>query len=262
MLDYWYAFLLAVVEGLTEFIPVSSTGHMLLLAEYLNLHSEQAKSFIIFIQLGAILAVAVVYRQRVTKLFSVFNPQRQELNWLHFVLAILPVMVAGALLYTVIRNHLFGALPVAVGLLVGGVIMIWVDKQPREWRVQDLDSLSYKDAFLVGVGQCFALWPGVSRSGATMVAALLRNINHQTAADFSFLLAIPVMLLAVSYDLFKSWGALSVQDFQLFGFGFLIAFLAAFASVRLFLGILPKVRLLPFGVYRILLGGLWLWWLS
>lgn len=261
-MEYWQAFLLSIVEGLTEFIPVSSTGHMLLLLEQLNLHSEQAKSFIVFIQLGAIFAVAVVYRQRLKKLCTVFKPGPNQLNWLHFTVAIIPTVLVGALFYQVIKNQLFGALPVALGLLVGGLIMVWVDLKPKQWRVQTLDAINYQDAWWVGLGQCFALWPGVSRSGATMVAALLRGVNHQTAADFSFLLAIPVMLMAVGYDLLRSWDSLSLADFKLFAFGFLVAFGVAWLSVRWFLNILPKVRLLPFGFYRIFLGGFWIWWLS
>jgi len=266
---YLKAILIAVLEGLTEFIPVSSTGHMILLGNYIQFVGEKAATFQIFIQAGAISAVVVIYRNRFrgllpsrnstegffrSFLFGISHP-----TGMHILLSITPVMLAGFLLYQTIKTHLFGPVTVAIGLIIGGFLMIVVDLLPIRHSTERLEDISYRNSFLIGLGQCLSLWPGMSRSGSTMITGLLLGIRHKAIADFSFIIAVPVMFAAVIFDIYKSWRFLETADAIQFGIGFLVAFLVAWASIKWFLKILILVRLIPFGIYRIFLGCISLW---
>lgn len=263
---YLKAFLVAVLEGLTEFIPVSSTGHMILFGDLIQFTGEKAHSFEVFIQLGAILAAFFVYKEKYFGLLphptkgegfvhSLFlGTSRPTVS--HILLGIVPILIAGFLLHKIIKEHLFSPLTVAIGLIVGGVLMILADRLPLKQRATQVEQVTLRQALIIGFGQCLAVWPGMSRSGSTMVTGLFAGVGHRAAADFSFIIAVPVMVAAVGYDLLKSWHFLELADLPYFALGFVTAFVVALASIRWFLGVLGRLKLTPFGLYRIAIGGL------
>ncbi|PCI27064.1 MAG: hypothetical protein COB67_09515 [SAR324 cluster bacterium] len=269
MIDiYFKAVLLAILEGITEFIPVSSTGHMILVGDLISFTGQKAASFEVFIQLGAILAVVVIYKEKFWGLlpkqdgkFSFKNVLfgKSSPTGLHLLVAIVPILILGFLLHKIIKTHLFSPLTVAIGLIVGGLLMIIIERLPLKKEVAEVEDITLKQAFLIGLGQCLAIWPGMSRSGSTMLTSLLVGVQHKPAADFSFIIAVPVMCAAVGYDLLKSWHFLEFSDLPYFALGFVIAFVVAWLSIKWFLKILVKVQLTPFGYYRILIGSLTLW---
>ena len=255
------AVILGAVEGLTEFIPVSSTGHLILTGKLIGFDGENAATFEIFIQLGAILAVVVLYLNRFRSLLDFSRSSddseygfsgRQGIGKL-FV-ACLPAFVLGPLLHGHIKTYLFSPLTVSLALIVGGVVMILIERRELETQVLTLENLSYATCFNIGLFQCFALWPGVSRSGATIIGGMLLGLHRQLAAEFSFLVAVPVMIAAVSYDLMKSFGALGGEDIKVFAIGFVVSFVTAILAIKFFLGLLRTHTLIPFGVYRIGIG--------
>ena len=259
------ATILGVIEGLTEFIPVSSTGHLILFGKMLAFTGATASSFEICIQLGAILAVVVLYRQRFAALWhDCMNLRKKRtalrpgFSLMHLVIAVVPVVIVGFTLYHVIKEVLFSPVVVAWSLIAGGVIMMLVDgavsRRKLVAKSVSLDSITYRQAFLVGCLQCFSVCPGVSRSGATIVGGLVSGLDYRTAAEFSFILAVPVMGMAVGYDLLKSWTALSGGDVAVFSLGFIVSFIVAYAAIKFFLALLQQWKLTPFGIYRILLG--------
>ncbi|MDH5560528.1 MAG: undecaprenyl-diphosphate phosphatase [Deltaproteobacteria bacterium] len=266
---YFKAFIIAVIEGLTEFIPVSSTGHMILLGDVIAFTGEKAAAFEIFIQLGAILAVVVIYKDKFIGLIPhggskegfikgfMFGDSKPTVT--HILLAILPILIGGFLLHKIIKTHLFSPLTVAMGLIIGGGLMVLVERLPLSAKTETLERITWKQALIIGLGQCLALWPGMSRSGSTMITGLILGIRHKAAADFSFIIAVPVMFAAVCYDLLKSWNFLELEDFGYFIMGFVVAFFVAWGSIKWFLSVLTKLKLTPFGLYRILLGGLTLY---
>ncbi len=263
MEQYLQGLALALIEGLTEFIPVSSTGHMILLGEGIGFTGDRAHSYEVFIQLGAILAALVYYQERFLGLLPqgpggwknlLLGPTRPQ--GLHILLAILPVLLGGFLLHGVIKTRLFSADTVAWGLMIGGGLL---DRLPLLFAAGSLEQVSLRQAGWIGLGQCLALWPGMSRSGSTMIASMLAGVERRPAADFSFIIAVPVMAAAVSYDLYKSWHFLTLNDAPLFCLGFVAAFVVAYGSIRWFLSVLHRWGLAPFGLYRIALGGLVLW---
>lgn len=259
MLTYYTAIILAVIEGLTEFVPVSSTGHMILASAWLGAQSETVHTFEIFIQLGAILAVLVLYPSRFLVLLKLDKTGQGAstmtgLNGIvRFAVACAPAFLFGFLFHGVIKDKLFNPTTVALALIVGGVAFIVIERM-KAMRENVLETLTVRDAFIIGLFQCVSLWPGFSRSGATMLGAMLLGYHRRAAAEFSFLIAVPVMFAAVGYDLLKSFRILRPQDFPLFGVGFVISFLVALLAIRFFIGLLGRYTLMPFGVYRILLG--------
>ena len=255
-MDLIAALVLSIIEGLTEFIPVSSTGHMILASWLMCLEDEAHKSFEIFIQLGAILSVVVLYPRRFLALFARSDTSALSgiPGMMRFALACGPVFVLGFLFHKMIKMYLFGPLTVACALIVGGVVMIVVERRRVSPRIIALDSISLPIALGVGVAQCFALWPGVSRSAATIIGGMMLGLDRKTAAEFSFLVAVPVMVIAVLYDLIKSAGSIHAAEIPIFAFGFLVAFLVSIVAIRFFIALLGRVTLQGFGVYRILLG--------
>jgi undecaprenyl-diphosphatase len=256
------AIILGIVEGMTEFLPVSSTGHMILTAHLLGFTGEKAKTFEIVIQLGSILAVVVLYWKRLLSLIGFGdrkNGNSSQLNLLHIILAMLPAVIAGFLLHDAIKTYLFSPYTVVIGLVIGGFLMIFAEKKTNTVKANTLDELTYKQAFSIGLFQCLALWPGFSRSGATISGALLVGTNHKTAAEFSFIVAVPMMVAASGYDLLKSYQYLSISDLPMFVTGFLTAFIVALLAIVFFLKLLAKVKLTPFAYYRFLLAAIfWL----
>lgn len=262
MHDYIIAIIQGIVEGLTEFLPVSSTGHLILTGYLLNFTDAKAETFEIVIQLGAILAVAILYWRRVVGLFDwrrrSFHTYAR-LNLIHVFVAIIPAMVLGLVLHGFIKEHLFSPKTVVIGLVVGGIFMIFAEKfQPRV-QSREMDQLSYGQAFKIGLFQCLALWPGFSRSGATIAGGLLVGTSHKAAADFSFLIAIPMMVAASGYDMLKSYKLLSANDITFFSIGFVVSLIVALLAVISFLRLLERVKLTPFAIYRFIVAALfWL----
>jgi undecaprenyl-diphosphatase len=240
--------ILGVIEGVTEFLPVSSTGHMVLIGKLMGVvDSDFLKSFEIIIQSGAILAVVVLYWK---KLFSGVD------GWKKVLTAFLPTAIIGFLLYKLLKQYLLSnAVMVLWSLFLGGVLLIvfemWYAK--RKSVPDKVNELSYKQSFLTGLAQSLAIIPGVSRSGATIVAGLLMGINRQTIVEFSFLLAIPTMAAATGYDLLKSAHTFSFSQFHLLALGFMVSFMVAILAVKWFIGYIKNHSFIWFGVYRIVI---------
>jgi undecaprenyl-diphosphatase len=260
------AILLGLVEGLTEFIPVSSTGHLILAGHLLGFVGEKADTFDIFIQLGAILAVVFLYKERFLSLlsFQKGNGFSGMNGMILLSLTTLPALLIGALAHSAIKQYLFSPVTVAWGLGVGGIVMILVERKRSAQGEQNeragLDQLRIKDALAIGCFQCLAMWPGISRSGATIVGGMLMGMERKTAAEYSFLAAVPVMVAATTLDLYKTFPLLDRSDYLTFLIGFGISFLSAMVAIRVFIRLLGAVTLRPFGWYRmglalVILGG-------
>ena len=249
----WVAVVLGLVEGLTEFLPVSSTGHLIVAGHLLGFTGDRAATFEIFIQMGAILAVVVIERRRFLGLFAP-DPARRFSGtrgvWLLF-LTTLPALVAGALLHGTVKARLFGPEQVAIGLFVGGLGLLAVERWRPATRFTGVDAIEGREALLIGLFQCLALWPGVSRSGATIAGALLCGLERRTAASYSFLAAVPTMTAATAFDLYKSAPGLTAADALPFAIGFVVSFLSAWAAVRGFMALVGRWTLAPFAWYRV-----------
>lgn len=259
------AALLGIVEGLTEFLPVSSTGHLILVGDLISLKGEKVEFFDVFIQLGAILAVLLLYHRRFAGLLRIrggFHTQGFEgtAGILKIGVACLPAFVLGALLHGFIKERLFSSLTVAAALLVGAFLMIWAERGERRIRSGDVGEIRIKDAFLIGLAQCLALWPGMSRSACTIVGGLLCGLERRVAAEFSFLVAVPVMFAAVAFDAYKSLSFLEMADLPFYLTGFIVSFVSALVAVRVFIALLGRFTLVPFAWYRIVLAGVVMWW--
>ncbi|MDC0036794.1 undecaprenyl-diphosphate phosphatase [bacterium] len=248
-----------IIEGLTEFIPVSSTGHLILLEHWLTLPLEAAETFQISIQIGAIAAVLVYYRD----FFKSFLGNLK--NNLHlitvFLAAIVPVFIVGFLAYDFIKSSLFSPEIVVAALIVGGIAMIvcdniYVHKNHKQHASSDFDAfnaMSVKQGFIIGLFQIFSLWPGMSRSGSTIVGGVLAGLSYKTAADFSFCLALPVIGTAVIYDIIKSSSLLNTADIQYIGIGMLVSFVVGLLAISTVIKWISSWHLSPFGIYRIIL---------
>ena len=253
---YLIAALLGVIEGLTEFIPVSSTGHILLAGHFLGFRST-GKAFEVLIQLGAILAILSVYAGRLVGLVRSLPSDPSARRFLAAVLlAFLPAAVAGVVLHDFIKRVLFETpLLVAVMLILGGFVLLWVDRRPERPVYGEAMDFSLTMAFKIGLFQCLALVPGVSRSGATIVGALLLGASKRSAAEFSFFLSMPTMAGAFAFDFYKNRDALSAGDLGLVAIGFVCAFLAAVFVVRRLLDFVSRRGYAVFGWWRIVVGG-------
>ena len=252
---YLVAALLGVIEGLTEFIPVSSTGHILLAGHFLGFHST-GKAFEVLIQLGAILAVLTVYAGRLLTLAKDFSTSARTRRFvLGVLLAFLPAVVLGVAFHRIIKTVLFETpVLVATMLVLGGVVLLWVDRRPERPRYRDVMEVPLPVAFGIGLFQCLALVPGVSRSGSTIVGAMLLGADKRSAAEFSFFLSMPTMTGAFAYDLFKNRDVLSFDDFTVIAVGFVCAFVAAVLVVRSLLGFVSRRGYALFGWWRIAVG--------
>ena len=251
------ALILGVVEGLTEFLPVSSTGHLIVAGSLLNFTDEHAKTFDVVIQLGAILAVCWEFRRRIGSVVSGL-PSRPDARrfTLNVIIATIPAIVLGLLFEKSIKAALFSPVPVAFALVVGGVVILWAEARQRARgepaaRVQSVDDLNALDALKVGLAQCFALIPGMSRSGSTIIGGMLFGLDRRVATEFSFFLAIPIIFGATAYELYKDWHVLSVDALGTFAVGFVAAFVSAFACVRWLLRYIAAHDFTAFAWYRI-----------
>ena len=257
----WIAVILGIVEGLTEFLPISSTGHLIIAGHLLGFTGSAAETFEIVIQLGAILAVVWEYRRHLAQVVAgVLRPSPDPLSFAlarNLVLAFLPAAVAGFLLHGVIRDYLFGPITVAWALIVGGFVMLGVEAMQSKTeggRVGSIMQISWGKALAVGCAQTLALFPGVSRAGATIIGGMLSGLDRRTATEFSFYLAIPTMFAATGYDLLKSWGSLSADMMIPFAIGFALAFVSALVAVRSFIRFISHHDFRPFAWYRIVFG--------
>ncbi len=250
------ATIMGVVEGLTEFLPISSTGHLILAASLLDFTGEKAKVFDIAIQTGAIFAVILVYWQRLrqTAMGLGSDPKARRFT-LNVLIAFLPAVVLGLLFGKSIKAHLFTPLVVASTFIVGGLIILWAERRPASVvRIAQVDDMSPWDALKVGLVQCLAMVPGTSRSGATIIGGMLLGLSRKAATDFSFFLAIPTLIGAGAYSLFKERALLSVADVPLFGVGLLVSFISAWFCVRWLLRYIATHDFVPFAWYRIAFG--------
>jgi undecaprenyl-diphosphatase len=247
------AVLMGLVEGLTEFLPISSTGHLILAGALLGFEGEKAKVFDIAIQTGAILAVVLVYRQRLatTVLGLHRDPPARRLT-LHVALGFLPAIALGLAFGKAIKAHLFTAEVVATTFILGGLVILWAERrQARAVHVERVDDLGWRDALYVGLVQCLAMIPGTSRSGATIIGGMLLGLSRQAATEFSFFLAIPTLVAAGAYSLYKERALLSLADAPLFGVGLAVSFLSAWVCVRWLLRYVSAHSFVPFAWYRI-----------
>ena len=256
--DIIKAIILGVVEGLTEFIPVSSTGHLLLMQRFFGFGDDDfGKSFSVLIQFGAILALLSIYSVRLWQLFiGMFNSPRARRFILGVLIAFLPAAVVGALAYKLIKEVLFNPWIVCVSLIVGGAILFWVDRLDLKPRYRDVTTFSLPMYLIIGIAQCVSMIPGVSRSGATIVSAMLLGADHRAAAEFSFWLAMPTMAGAFAYDLYKDHGHLSQSNLAIIAVGFIVSFIAAWFVVKTFLGYISRNGFTLFVWWRIVVGAL------
>jgi undecaprenyl-diphosphatase len=253
-MDYLKALILGTVEGFTEFLPVSSTGHLLLLGHFLGFESK-GKTFEVLIQLGAILAILLVYSGKIVSVARALPTSALARRFVVNVLvAFLPAMVLGGLFSSYIKGVLFNPVIVCTSLIVGGLILILIDDMPMTSRIHDVMDMPTPIAFKIGLAQCVAMIPGVSRSGATIVSSMLMGCDKRTGAEFSFFLAIPTMCGAFAYDLLKNYKILEMKDIELIAVGFVAAFVAGLIVVRGFLDFVSKHGFLPFAWWRIIVG--------
>lgn len=245
------AIVIAVVEGLTEFLPVSSTGHMIIAGKFLGIPDDDyTKLFTVGIQLGAILAVVVLYWRR-------FIDPLLKKNWQFFgklIIGVLPAVVLGFLLAKRIDAMLESVFTVALALIVGGVILLFIDRLFQNPRIHEVDDMSNRQAFLVGCWQCLAMIPGTSRSAASIIGGMQQSLDRKSAAEFSFFLAVPTMAAATTFKLVKGFRQLSADDLWLFAVGNVVAFVVALLAIKFFIGFLQRHGFRLFGYYRIALG--------
>jgi undecaprenyl-diphosphatase len=240
------ALILGVVEGLTEFLPISSTGHLILAGELLGATGERWNVFNIVIQTGAMLAIVWEYRARFFRVDVAL--------YRNLFVAFLPAAVFGLLFSNFIKSALFHAVPVAIAFIVGGVIILFVEKSPLKSRIENARDMSWLDALKVGFAQCFALIPGTSRSGATIIGGMLFGLSRKAATEFSFFLAVPTLTAAGAYDLFKHRALFSANDLPVFGVGSAAAFVSAFVVIRWLIRYVATHDFKPFAWYRIAFG--------
>lgn len=251
-MDLLDSIILGLVEGATEFLPVSSTGHMILVSYLIKLKNTSfLKTFEVVIQLGAILAIVWIYAKRFLTSWTIY---------LKLLIAFIPTAIVGLLAYEIIKAYLFSPLVVAVSLIVGGVILILMDQRVEQKQSTwvDVADISYKGAFLVGLIQCFAMIPGVSRAAATIIGGVFNGFNKKQAAEFSFLLAVPTMFAASGYDLLKSNMSFTQENMLMLSAGLFVAFITAWGAVKLFLHLINRFGFKHFGYYRIVIGVLFL----
>ncbi|MFN4277907.1 MAG: undecaprenyl-diphosphate phosphatase [Ferrovibrio sp.] len=253
--DYLQAAFLGIVEGLTEFIPVSSTGHLILLIDLLGFEGPPGKVFEIAIQLGAILAVCVVYWQRLfDTLIGLGRDQTANRFTVNVLLGVVPALVIGFFAHGFIKGVLFNPWVVSVALVVGGIAILLIERFVGRGEVRGVDDFTFGLSFRIGLLQCLAMIPGVSRSGATIMGARLLGVQRAAAAEYSFFLAVPTMVAATSYDLYKNWSGLTLDGLGLIAVGLVVSFICAALVVRGVIAFINRYGFVPFAIYRIAIG--------
>lgn len=252
------ALILGIIEGLTEFLPISSTGHLIVFGSLLNFQST-GKVFEIAIQLGAVLAVVVEYRQRFVRVCTGIGRDAAVNRFvLNLAIAFVPAAVVGLLFNKLIKSVLFNPISVACALVVGGFLILWIEKRTAKItpKVNNVDDMRPKDALMVGVAQICALIPGTSRSGSTIMGGMLWGLERKVATEFSFFLAVPMMVAATTYDIYKNRDLFTLADIGLIAVGFVAAFGAGLLAVRALLKFVASKNYVPFAYYRIVFGGI------
>jgi len=246
--DIISAIIMGIVEGLTEFLPVSSTGHLILTAHLLGFEGERAKTFEVVIQFGAVLAVLVLYFKTFTKIltFRLGN----GINFLHVLIAMLPAGIVGVLAHSLIKQYLFGPQTVLVGLVLGAILMIVADRSKITITSEEMNDITYKQAFIIGCFQILALWPGFSRSGSTISGGMLAGTSQKAAAEFTFIISVPIMGGASLLDLIDNRAGLTGEDLPLFLIGLCASFVVGMLAVVTFVNLMKKLRLSWFAYYR------------
>ncbi|CAM2771972.1 undecaprenyl-diphosphate phosphatase [Helicobacter burdigaliensis] len=250
-MDFISAIILGIVEGLTEFLPISSTGHLILTASLLGIKQDDfLKSFEVIIQLGSILAVLFVFWKKL--FYNSFS------LWVKLGVGFLPAGVLGFLFHSLITRIFEEVISIAIMLVLGGIVFIWVEKfyKEKEHHIKDIEQISYKQALLIGFFQALAMIPGTSRSGATIIGGLLLGCSRKVAVEFSFLLAIPTMIAASGYTAYKNYAIFNMDNLLILAVGFVVAFFSALLAIKFFLGFISRFNFVPFGIYRIILGGI------
>ncbi|WDH56203.1 undecaprenyl-diphosphate phosphatase [Pseudomonas chlororaphis] len=249
------ALILGIVEGLTEFLPISSTGHQIIVADLLNFGGERAMAFNIIIQLGAILAVVWEFRRKILDVVTGLPTQRNAQRFtINLLIAFLPAVVLGVIFADLIHEYLFNPITVATALVVGGLVMLWAERRQHEIHANTVDEISWKDALKVGFAQCLAMIPGTSRSGSTIIGGLLFGLSRKTATEFSFFLAMPTMVGAAVYSGYKYRNLFQPDDLPVFAIGFITSFIFAMIAVRGLLKFIANHSYAAFAWYRIAFG--------
>jgi undecaprenyl-diphosphatase len=252
---YLKAVILGIVEGLTEFLPISSTGHLIIAGQLVGYTGATAKVFDIVIQSGAMLAIIWEYRARFGRVLAGLATDPTARRFVaNLVVAFVPAALLGLAFAGAIKQHLFHAVPVAAAFIVGGIIILWVERYPRRPRVEEVDDMTWMDALKVGLAQSFALIPGTSRSGATIIGGMLFGLSRRAATEFSFFLAVPTLIAAGAYDFYKNRELLVADDLGVFAVGFVVSFVSAFFCVRWLLRYIATHDFGVFAWYRIAFG--------
>ncbi len=247
-MDIFQAVIIGIIEGFTEFLPISSTGHMIVASKFLGVaETDLTKAYEVIIQFAAIMAVMLIYREKIT--FKKID------LWMKLLFAFLPLAIVGFIFKDTIKA-LFSVEVVATMFIIGGMVFLIVEHFYKEqpYHTKSVEKVTWKQAWWVGVAQIFSLIPGTSRAGATIIGGLLSGMDRKTSAEFSFLLAIPVMSAVSGYDLLKHYHEFADADWGAFAIGFVVAFVVAYATIKLFLAFLQRFTFVPFGIYRIIFG--------
>ena len=248
--------IMGVVEGITEFLPISSTGHLIITGQALSFTGEKAKLFEVFIQLGAILAIVWLYREKLLSLIRKFPGDQQARRFgANLLIAFMPAAFIGLLTHKAIKQYLFSPITVTIALIAGGLVILLIENRKHSNEINEIDQITYRVAFAIGIAQVFALFPGVSRSGATIMGGLLAGVSRKTSTEFSFFLAIPTMFAATIFDLTRNYTILSYSDFEMLSVGFIAAFLSALWAVKWLIKFISSHDFKPFAYYRIIFGG-------
>ncbi len=248
------ACLLGLIEGLTEFIPVSSTAHLVIFSYLIEFDSVKNNVFEIAIQGGAILAICVAFRQRIIQTLLQINQKKSQKFSLNILIAFLPSVFFGILFHEHIKSYFFSNFSIAIALIIGGIIMIIVERVDRVSNITNIDKICHRNSLIIGLCQCLAMIPGVSRSGATIIGAMLFGLDRKTATEFSFFLAIPTITSACLYDVYKNYSQLSFSDIELILVGCIISFISALLVIKWFIKFVSRYSFIGFGFYRIILG--------
>ena len=251
----FHALILGIVEGLTEFLPVSSTGHLILAGDLLGFNDEKGKLFEIVIQCGAILAVCWEYRARLLRVLAGLSSDRAARRFVaNLAVAFIPLATLGLSFGSIIKASLFKPVPVALAFVLGAFVIIWAERRQHSITVETVEDMGWRDALKVGLAQAFALIPGTSRAGATIIGGMLFGLSRRAATEFSFFLAIPTLFAASAYELYRNRGLLDAADLDMFAVGFVAAFASAFLCVKWLLRYIGSHDFTPFAWYRIVFG--------
>ena len=256
MNDFLSALILGIVEGIPEFPPIPPTGHLIIFNQFVGFTEQFANMFDVVIQLGAILSVVVYFRKRLIPFGNYKSSTNQKIFdlWKKTLVGVIPALGIGFLVADYIEELLFNTTVVAIALIVGGLILLYIENRRPSLRIKSIEQLTYRTAFFIGIIQCLAMIPGTSRSASTIIGAMLLGASRVVAAEFSFFLAIPTMVAASGYTLLKNGFILTPHEFLVVGFGFVVSFIVAWAVIAGFMSYVSKKDFKPFGYYRIVLG--------